>query len=151
LRDLTLSNPASFQSKTPPNSEYVSSPSIYPFKSEGGQGYSKIDRFMHLEYNFMKIESEGDVMANLQIKGIDNELYNELKRIAAEENRSVSQQTLFLVRDYIAKRQKVRGTKSPAQVLLDLSGSWKDDRKDEEIISEIRKARKNLKKLKRGF
>ena len=90
-------------------------------------------------------------MANLQIKGIDNELYNELKRIAAEENRSVSQQTLFLVRDYIAKRQNIRGTKSPGQVLLDLSGSWKDDRKSEEIISEIREARKNLKKLKRRF
>jgi hypothetical protein len=90
-------------------------------------------------------------MANLQIKGIDDGLYNELKRIAAEENRSVSQQTLFLVKDYIAKRQKVRGTKSPAQVLIELSGSWKDDRKPEEIISEIRKARKNLKKLKRGL
>jgi hypothetical protein len=94
---------------------------------------------------------KGRNMANLQIKGIDDGLYNELKRIAAEENRSVSQQTLFLVRDYIAKRQKIRGTKSPGQVLLDLSGSWRDDRKPEEIISEIRKARKNLKKLERGF
>ena len=83
-------------------------------------------------------------MANLQIKGIDNELYNELKKIAVEENRSVSQQTLFLIRDYVAKRQKVRRMKSPGQVLLDLSGSWKDDRKTEEIVSEIRKARKNL-------
>ena len=82
-------------------------------------------------------------MANVQIKGIENELYNELKRIATEENRSVSQQTLFLIRDYVAKRQKVRGTKSPAQVLIELSGSWKDDRKPEEIISEIRKARKS--------
>jgi hypothetical protein len=82
-------------------------------------------------------------MANVQIKGIENELYNELKRVAAEENRSVSQQTLFLIRDYVAKRQKVRGTKSPAQVLIELSGSWKDDRKPEEIISEIRKARKS--------
>jgi hypothetical protein len=90
-------------------------------------------------------------MANLQIKGIDDELYSELKRIAAEENRSVSQQTVFLVRDYVAKRQKIRGVKSPGQVLLELSGSWKDDRKPEEIVSEIRKARKNLKKLKRGF
>jgi hypothetical protein len=90
----------------------------------------------------MKFELERKTIANMQIKGIDSELYNELKRIAAEENRSVSQQTLFLVRDYIAKRQKVRGTKSPGQVLLELSGSWKDDRKPEEIISEIRKARK---------
>jgi hypothetical protein len=90
-------------------------------------------------------------MANLQIKGIDDRLYNELKRIAAEENRSVSQQTLFLVKDYLAKRQKVRGTKSPGQVLIELSGSWKDDRSPGEIVSEIRKARKNLKKFKRGF
>lgn len=93
----------------------------------------------------------GRKMANLQIKGIDNELYNELKRIAAEENRSVSQQTLFLVKDYIAKRQKVRGTKSPGQVLIELSGSWKDERSSREIVSEIRKARRNLKKFKRGF
>jgi len=35
-------------------------------------------------------------MANLQIKGIDNELYEEIKKIAAEENRSVSQRPLFL-------------------------------------------------------
>jgi hypothetical protein len=87
-------------------------------------------------------------MANLQIKGIDNDLYNELKRIAAEENRSVSQQTLFLVRDYIAKRQKIQGSKSPGQVLLALSGSWKDDRKPEEIVSEIRKAFKSPTGLK---
>jgi len=90
-------------------------------------------------------------MANLQIKGMDDELYKELKRIAAEENRSISQQTVFLVRDYIAKKQKVRGIKTPAQVLLELTGSWKDDRNTAEIVSEIRKARKNLKKLKRGF
>jgi len=90
-------------------------------------------------------------MANLQIKGMDDELYKELKRIAAEENRSISQQTVFLVRDYIAKKQKVRGTKTPAQVLLELTGSWKDDRDTVEIVSEIRKARKNLKKLKRGL
>jgi hypothetical protein len=69
-------------------------------------------------------------------------LYNELKRIAAEENRSVSQQTLFLVRDYIAKRQRARGTKSPGQMLLELSGSWEDDRSSEEILSGIKKARK---------
>jgi predicted CopG family antitoxin len=98
----------------------------------------------------MKI-ARREEMANLQIKGMDDELYKELKRIAAEENRSISQQTVFLVRDYIAKKQKVRGIKTPAQVLLELTGSWKDDRNTAEIVSEIRKARKNLKKLKRGF
>lgn len=68
-------------------------------------------------------------MANLKMEGIDNKLYEKLKRIAGEEKRLVRKQT--------------RGTKSPGQILLDLSGSWKDDRKPEEIISEMRKARKN--------
>ena len=43
----------------------------------------------------------------------------------------------------IRKGQKLRREKSPSQVLLELSGSWKDGRKPEEIISEIRNARKN--------
>ena len=68
-------------------------------------------------------------MANLKMEGIDNKLYKKLKRIAGEEKRLVRKQT--------------RGTRSPGQILLDLSGSWKDDRKPEEIISEMRKARKN--------
>jgi hypothetical protein len=80
--------------------------------------------------------------ANLRSKLIDNDLYKLVKRIAAEQNRLVGQEKLSLIKDYIAKRQKVRGTKSPGQVLLKLSGSWKDDRKPEEIISEIRKTRK---------
>jgi predicted CopG family antitoxin len=90
-------------------------------------------------------------MANLQIKGIDDELYGELKEMAAEENRSISQQTLFLLRDYLAKRKKVYMEKRPAQVLLELSGSWKDSRVPELIISEIKKARKNSTKMKKGF
>ena len=90
-------------------------------------------------------------MANLQIKGIDDELYEELKKLAADENRSVSQQTLFLVREYLAKKQYMRGLKTPAQALLDLSGSWEDDQDSAAIIAKIKKARKNSKKLKEGF
>lgn len=90
-------------------------------------------------------------MANLQIKGIDDELYGEIKEMAAEENRSISQQTLFLLRDYLSKRQKIRRVKTPAQVLLELYGSWKDERAPEVIITEIRKARKNGSKMKREF
>lgn len=90
-------------------------------------------------------------MANLQIKGIDSELYEELKKLAAEENRSVSQQTLFLIKDYLAKRQHVRQLKTPAQILLDLSGSWEDDQDAETIIARVKRVRKNSKKLKEGF
>lgn len=90
-------------------------------------------------------------MANLQIKGIQDELYTELKRLSAAENRSVSQQILFLVKEYLAKKKDLRTLKTPAQILLEFSGSWEDDKKADQIIAEIKSARKNSKKLSEGF
>ncbi|MBI5584353.1 MAG: hypothetical protein HY892_11055 [Deltaproteobacteria bacterium] len=90
-------------------------------------------------------------MSNLQIKGIDEDLYAQIKEMANEENRSLSQQILFLAREYLAKRKKIRTVKSPAQVLLELSGSWADDRPAEEIIKALRKGRRNSQKLEKGW
>ncbi len=90
-------------------------------------------------------------MANLQIKNMDESLYEEIKRAASAENRSVSQQVLTLIRDYLAKRKQVSKLKSPAQVLLELSGTWEDERSAEEIVQDIKKARKKSKKLSGGF
>lgn len=90
-------------------------------------------------------------MANLQIKGIEDALYMELKKMAAEENRSVSQQALFLVKEYLARKKHLIALKTPAQVLLDLSGSWEDNRDSEKIVTQIKKDRRNSQKLERGF
>lgn len=90
-------------------------------------------------------------MANLQIKGINKELYEELKKLAAAENRSVSQEVLFLVKNYLARKGHMNKLKTPAQVLLDLAGSWKDDRPAEELIADIKRSRKNSRKLSEGF
>jgi len=90
-------------------------------------------------------------MANLQIKGIDNAVYEELKRLAAAENRSVSQQTLFLIKDYLAKEQRVRTLKTPVQVLLELAGSWEGQESAEEIIAVVKMARRSSTRLKGGF
>jgi hypothetical protein len=90
-------------------------------------------------------------MANLQIKGVDDSLYEQIKDLAAKENRSVSQQILFLAKEYLAKRKTIQSTKSPARVLLDLAGSWDDTRSAEDIIKEIKGARKNTKRLRRGL
>ena len=90
-------------------------------------------------------------MANLQIKGIEDELYKELKKMAAEENRSVSQQALFLVKEYLARKRHLRTLRTPAQILLDLSGSWEDNRDPAKIVTQIKKARRNSKKLEEGF
>jgi hypothetical protein len=90
-------------------------------------------------------------MANLQIKGIEDSLYAQIKDLAAAENRSVSQQVLYLLKSHLARREHLQKTRTSAQVLLELSGSWSDSRQPEEIIKEIRAARKNSKKLGRGF
>jgi hypothetical protein len=90
-------------------------------------------------------------MANLQIKGVHDELYEEIKKVAEAENRSVSQQVLFLIRDYLTRRRELQTSKCPADVLLGLSGSWEDDREPGEIVAEVKAARKNSKKLRRGF
>ena len=90
-------------------------------------------------------------MANLQIKNVEDDLYEEIKKLASAENRSVSQQVLFLVKEYLAKRKHLTATRSPAQVLLDLSGSWEDDKNAEQIVKEIKSARKSSRKLEKGF
>ena len=90
-------------------------------------------------------------MANLQIKGIDDAVYEELKKLAAAENRSVSQQTLFLIKDYLAKKQRVVLLNRPAQVLLELAGSWESDGTAEEIIAKIKKARRSSTRLREGL
>jgi len=90
-------------------------------------------------------------MSNLQIKGMDDKLYAELKKLAAEENRSLSQQALFLFKDYMAKKRQVKNFRTPAEVLLELSGSWEDERDPETIIANIKRARKHSKRPKQGF
>lgn len=90
-------------------------------------------------------------MANLQIKNINDEFYNRIKMLAEDENRSISQQVLFLLKEYISKQKSIHRTKSPAQLLLDLSGSWDEEAEADEIIAKIRKNRINSKGLSQGF
>jgi hypothetical protein len=90
-------------------------------------------------------------MANLQIKGIEDDLYEEIKKMAAAENRSVSQQVLYLVKSYISKKGRWDGVKSPAEVLIDLHGSWQDEREAGQIIGQVKRARRNSKSLTKGF
>jgi len=90
-------------------------------------------------------------MANLQIKGIQNEFYEQLKALAEAESRSVSQQVLYLIKEHMAKGRAVKTIKTPAQVLLELAGSWSDAKDAEEIMMELKKGRSNSKKLSAGF
>jgi hypothetical protein len=90
-------------------------------------------------------------MANLQIKNIHDELYAEIKHLAAAEHRSVAQQMLFLVREYLSRRDHLLKTTTSAQVLLELAGSWDDAEDADRIIAEIKDRRRNSVKLRAGF
>ena len=107
---------------------------------------------MKFDYYFMKkVNGDDTIMANLQIKGIADDLYKKIKELAASENRAVSQQILFLIKEYISRRGAIQSLKPPAQVLLELSGSWEDKKSADKIISQIKRSRKNSKKLKKGL
>ena len=90
-------------------------------------------------------------MANLQIKGIDDDLYAQIKNLAQSQNRSVSQQVLLLIKYYLSKQHQIEKSKSPAQVLIELSGSWGDKRTADQIIKDLKKDRRNSRKVEMGL
>lgn len=90
-------------------------------------------------------------MANLQVKGIDNDLYDQLKKLALNENRSISQEIIFLIKTHLSVKKTASSCRSPAEVLLQLSGSWDDPRTADEIIAEIRDHHKNSERLTGGL
>jgi len=59
-------------------------------------------------------------MANLQIKNMDDDFYKKIKALADAENRSVSQQVIFLVKDYLLTQVcQIRGVRG--EILAKLS------------------------------
>jgi len=90
-------------------------------------------------------------MANLQVKGIDDRLYEELKALAESGNRSVSQEVVHVLKTHLTKAKHIREGRTPAQVLLDLSGSWEDPRSAEQLVGDLKKARKGSHRFRRDL
>ena len=63
-------------------------------------------------------------MAILQIKGIDDALYARLRRMAAADHRSISQEVLHLIEEYLTREARKPVTATSARALLALAGSW---------------------------
>ncbi len=72
-------------------------------------------------------------MANLQVKDIDDRLYKALKQRAKMEKRSLSQEVVKILEEYLSRPQKGLNR---VEAFLELS--WDDHRETEEIIAEIR-------------
>ena len=90
-------------------------------------------------------------MSNLQIKGIDERIYEALKKRAADENRSVSQHVLFLIRNHLSQSRGANKSVTDAQALLSLAGSWEDERPAEEIVADIKCSRRSSRKFREGL
>lgn len=78
-------------------------------------------------------------MATLQVKGMDDDLYRALAARAAQERRSISQQVVRIIEDELARRRG--GAVETTEALLQLCGTWADDRSAEDIAEALRQAR----------
>lgn len=83
------------------------------------------------------------IMPHLQVKNIDPKLYRHLQKKAREDHRSVSQEVIHILSDYLFG--SASSFKTPAQKMLSLAGQWEDTRATEEIINDIQKSRKSKK------
>ena len=85
-------------------------------------------------------------MAILQMKKIDDRLYETLAARAAGENRSISQQGVTIIRDFLARPG--RPARQSTEEFLSLCGTWADDRPAKAIAAEIRRARRSARRRK---
>ena len=78
-------------------------------------------------------------MANLQVRDIDDRVYNELKQRARTKHRSLSQEVVSIIEDYLSKPSA--DTKGQSEMWLELVGSWEGSESAEQILRSIRKGR----------
>lgn len=79
------------------------------------------------------------MMANLQVKSIDDQLYAALGKRAAMENRSISQEVIHIIKAYLSMPSS-RNVQMNEQFLA-LCGGWDDDKSAQAITEELRAER----------
>ncbi len=80
-------------------------------------------------------------MAMLQVRDMDDRLYDRLRFAAKIENRSISQQVVTILQNYFTSIPVK--TKNATEEFLKLAGSWEDSRTTDEIIDDIYNSRLN--------
>lgn len=89
----------------------------------------------------------GNIMAILQVCDIDDRLYTSLKAIAKSQNRSISQEVVFTIGEYLSNPAFYKNDRT--REFIALSCAWEDDRGADEIINSIKQAHKNSGVLKK--
>ncbi len=80
-------------------------------------------------------------MAMLQVRDMDDRLYDRLRFSAKMDNRSISQQVISILQSYFTS-VPVKA-KNSTEEFLKLAGTWEDSRSTDEIIDDIYDSRVN--------
>ena len=72
-------------------------------------------------------------MATLQVRSIDDQLYEILGKVAKDENRSISQEVIYILKKYFSK--PIKHSDDATEAFLELT--LDDERDANEIISDI--------------
>lgn len=86
-------------------------------------------------------------MATLQVKGMDDQLYDALKLQAQRQNRSISQEVVNIIENSLAAA-KNRSEEATLE-FLKLCGSWEGEEDAESLIASIRDSRENQSRQER--
>lgn len=78
-------------------------------------------------------------MATLQVRSMDDHLYHALGLRAAMDHRSISQEVIAILTEYLAR--PVGRHQHQTERFLQLCGTWQDERTESEIADGIRQAR----------
>jgi plasmid stability protein len=87
-------------------------------------------------------------MATLQVRDIDTELYESLKKRAAGEHRSISQEVVRILENHMNQPKELSAAST--KLFLALSDSWADERTAQEIVADLRKHRKQSSRFRGG-
>ena len=85
-------------------------------------------------------------MANLQVRDIDDQIYEALKKRAKQQHRSLSQEVVYIIEEYLS-RPNIDSTRQ-TESFLQLVGAWQGPESAEEILTSIRKGRIESKRFK---
>ena len=87
-------------------------------------------------------------MATLQVKNLDDRLYQALGARAAMDNRSISQEVATMIREFLAN--PTSDPREATRQLLALAGSWQDNRSARQIAADLRKSRRSRRRPRKN-
>ncbi len=82
-------------------------------------------------------------MATLQVRSIDDQLYEALGKLAARDHRSISQEVVAILKEHLSQPLRHTTAAITNEEFLNLCGTWQEDRSAEEIADEIRAHRQS--------